>query len=116
MVMNESLRLFPIAGRLERFCKKDVEVNGVFIPKGTVVMVPTFVLHLDPTYWPEPEEFRPERYWTPGKGNPPSSRLIGHNLMSFNIDDVRVVVQSFIVHFSVFTSLFFLITRVIIVC
>ncbi|XP_070268718.1 cytochrome P450 3A12-like [Myotis yumanensis] len=62
MVMNESLRLFPIAGRLERFCKKDVEINGVFIPKGTVVMVPNFVLHLDPKYWPEPEEFRPERF------------------------------------------------------
>ncbi|KAL1765729.1 cytochrome P450 3A9 [Sigmodon hispidus] len=62
MVVNETLRLYPIAGRLERVCKADVEVNGVFIPKGTVVMVPTLVLHKDPTYWPEPEEFRPERF------------------------------------------------------
>ncbi|XP_054570890.1 cytochrome P450 3A12 isoform X2 [Eptesicus fuscus] len=62
MVMNESLRLFPIAGRLERVCKKDVEINGVFIPKGTVVMVPSFILQRDAAYWSEPEEFRPERF------------------------------------------------------
>nr|XP_036873816.1 cytochrome P450 3A12-like [Manis javanica] len=62
MVVNESLRLFPVAGRLERLCKKDVEIKGVLIPKGTVVMVPIFVLHQDPQLWPEPEEFRPERF------------------------------------------------------
>ncbi|XP_071461843.1 cytochrome P450 3A19-like [Marmota flaviventris] len=62
MVVNETLRLFPIAGRLERVCKKDVEINGVPIRKGTVVMMPNYVLHRDPQYWPEPEEFRPERF------------------------------------------------------
>ncbi|XP_014652589.1 PREDICTED: cytochrome P450 3A12 isoform X6 [Ceratotherium simum simum] len=62
MVLNESLRLFPIAGRLERVCKKDLELGGVFIPKGTVVMVPTFSLHREPEFWPEPEEFHPERF------------------------------------------------------
>ncbi|KAM5329865.1 cytochrome P450 3A12-like isoform 1-T1 [Glossophaga mutica] len=62
MVLNESLRLFPVLGRLERVCKKDVEINGVFIPKGTVVIVPSFILHRDPEYWSEPEEFHPERF------------------------------------------------------
>uniref|UniRef100_H0WP86 unspecific monooxygenase n=1 Tax=Otolemur garnettii TaxID=30611 RepID=H0WP86_OTOGA len=62
MVVNETLRLFPIAGRLERVCKKDVEIKGVLIPKGTVVMVPTYALHRDPKYWTEPEEFHPERF------------------------------------------------------
>uniref|UniRef100_G1LCJ9 unspecific monooxygenase n=1 Tax=Ailuropoda melanoleuca TaxID=9646 RepID=G1LCJ9_AILME len=62
MVLNESLRLYPIAGRLERMCKKDVEISGVFIPKGTLVIVPTFSLHRDLDLWPEPEEFRPERF------------------------------------------------------
>lgn len=71
MVMNESLRLYPIAGRLERVCKADVEVNGVLIPKRTVVVVPTLVLHKDAKYWPEPEEFRPERYRDMGKINYP---------------------------------------------
>nr|ABI63602.1 cytochrome P450 CYP3A70 [Macropus giganteus]ADR00354.1 cytochrome P450 CYP3A70 [Macropus giganteus] len=62
MVIHEILRLYPIAGRIERVAKKTVEINGVKIPKGTVVMVSPFVLHRDPDYWPEPEEFRPERF------------------------------------------------------
>ncbi|XP_021267471.1 cytochrome P450 3A29-like isoform X4 [Numida meleagris] len=62
MVVNESLRLYPPLGRIDRICKKTVEFNGVTIPKGMVVMIPVYVLHHDPTYWPEPEEFRPERF------------------------------------------------------
>ncbi|XP_048224124.1 cytochrome P450 3A9-like [Perognathus longimembris pacificus] len=62
MVVSEVLRLYPIAGRVERVCKKDVEINGVFIPKNTAVMVPNYALHHDAKYWPEPEEFRPERF------------------------------------------------------
>lgn len=62
MVLNETLRLYPVAGRIERVCKKDVEINGVFIPKGTVVMMPSIVMHRDSAFWPEPEEFRPERF------------------------------------------------------
>ncbi|XP_005413827.1 PREDICTED: cytochrome P450 3A14-like isoform X2 [Chinchilla lanigera] len=61
MVVNEALRLYPVANRLERVCKKDVQINGTVIPKGTTVMIPAFALHWDPEYWPEPEEFRPER-------------------------------------------------------
>ncbi|TFK10501.1 arginyl-tRNA--protein transferase 1 [Platysternon megacephalum] len=62
MVVNETLRLFPAGGRIERVCKKTIEINGVTIPKGTVAMIPAYVLHQDPEYWPEPEEFRPERF------------------------------------------------------
>ena len=62
MVLNETLRLYPIANRLERVCKKDVELNGVYIPKGSTVMIPSYALHHDPQHWPDPEEFQPERY------------------------------------------------------
>ncbi|XP_038568884.1 cytochrome P450 3A40-like [Micropterus salmoides] len=61
-VVNESLRLYPIAPRLERVAKATVEINGLVIPKGMVVMVPTWPLHRDPDLWPEPEEFKPERF------------------------------------------------------
>ncbi|KAM6054308.1 cytochrome P450 3A9-like [Chlamydotis macqueenii] len=62
MALNETLRLFPLGGRLERVSKKDVEINGVTIPKGTLVIIPTYTLHHNPEYWPNPEEFRPERF------------------------------------------------------
>ncbi|XP_072415399.1 cytochrome P450 3A21-like isoform X1 [Chiloscyllium punctatum] len=62
MVISETLRMFPPAPRLDRVCKKDVQLNGITIPKGTIVMVPSYVLHRDPDYWQEPEEFRPERF------------------------------------------------------
>uniref|UniRef100_A0A8D2F2I5 Cytochrome P450 3A n=1 Tax=Theropithecus gelada TaxID=9565 RepID=A0A8D2F2I5_THEGE len=62
IVVNETLRLFPVVSRVTRVCKKDVEINGVFIPKGLAVMVPIYALHHDPKYWTEPEKFCPERF------------------------------------------------------
>ncbi|XP_043945401.1 cytochrome P450 3A30-like [Protopterus annectens] len=62
MVINESMRLYPNGGRTERISSKTVEINGVTIPKGTVIMVPLYALHRHPNHWPDPEEFRPERF------------------------------------------------------
>uniref|UniRef100_A0A8C1F1A1 unspecific monooxygenase n=1 Tax=Cyprinus carpio carpio TaxID=630221 RepID=A0A8C1F1A1_CYPCA len=64
--LNESLRLFPIVARLERVCKKTVDINGLLVPKDVVVMIPTFALHRDPDYWSDPESFKPQRFT---KGN-----------------------------------------------
>ncbi|KAM3871736.1 cytochrome P450 3A30-like [Diretmus argenteus] len=69
MVMNESQRLYPIGNRLERIAKASVEVNAVTIPKGTAIMIPVYVLHHEPTLWPEPEAFRPERFSKENKDN-----------------------------------------------
>ena len=63
MVVNESMRLYPVANRIERMAKASVEVNGVTIPKGTLIIVPVYTLHRDPALWPEPEAFKPERYY-----------------------------------------------------
>ncbi|NWV22925.1 CP3A9 protein, partial [Origma solitaria] len=62
MTVQETLRMYPLGGRIERTCKRDVEINGVTIPKGVVVTIPPYILHRDPEYWPNPDEFRPERF------------------------------------------------------
>ncbi|XP_015732491.1 cytochrome P450 3A9-like [Coturnix japonica] len=62
MAVSETLRLYPLGGRIERVCKRDVEINGVTIPKGTIVIIPPYTLHRNTEYWPNPEEFRPERF------------------------------------------------------
>ncbi|XP_076416420.1 cytochrome P450 3A2-like isoform X5 [Peromyscus maniculatus bairdii] len=69
MVLSETLRLYPITNRIFRTGKQDDKIGGVFIPKGSLVMVPIYALHHDPEYWPEPEEFHPERFSKENKGN-----------------------------------------------
>nr|XP_040133681.1 cytochrome P450 3A4-like [Ictidomys tridecemlineatus] len=75
MVVNETLRLYPVVERIVRICKKDVELNGVLIPKGTIVAIPTYSLHQNSTYWSEPEKFYPERF---SKKNKDSINLYLH--------------------------------------
>ncbi|KAI5091213.1 cytochrome P450, family 3, subfamily A, polypeptide 65 [Silurus meridionalis] len=67
--LNESLRLYPVAYRLERVCKKTVEIKGVTIPKDTAIFIPTYTLHRDPEYWTDPDTFNPERFTQENKEN-----------------------------------------------
>ncbi|TNN30708.1 Cytochrome P450 3A40 [Liparis tanakae] len=60
-VVNESLRLYPPAGRLDRVAKETVKIGDITIPKDMLVMVPVYALQRDPELWPQPEEFRPDR-------------------------------------------------------
>ncbi|KAH6943510.1 hypothetical protein HPB50_022418 [Hyalomma asiaticum] len=62
-VLSESLRMYPsLPGSIRRTCDGDYEYNGIRILKGMNVYVPTLDLHHDPTLWPEPTKFDPERF------------------------------------------------------
>lgn len=62
MVIAETLRMFPPAFKYSREASKDCVILGQRIPTGLVVEVAVVHLHYNPTIWPEPEKFIPERF------------------------------------------------------
>ncbi|XP_062864386.1 cytochrome P450 4V2 [Trichomycterus rosablanca] len=61
-VIKESLRLFPSVPFFARSICEDTYINGYKVPKGVNAIIMPFALHRDPRFFPEPEEFRPERF------------------------------------------------------
>ncbi|XP_008923000.1 cytochrome P450 4V2 [Manacus vitellinus] len=63
-VVKEALRLFPSVPMFARTLREDCCISGYQIPKGATVLVLTYALHRDPEIFPDPEEFRPERFFS----------------------------------------------------
>ncbi|OWF55008.1 cytochrome P450 10-like isoform X2 [Mizuhopecten yessoensis] len=61
-VIKETFRLYPITFATSRFVQKDIEVGGYNLPAGTHVQANLYGMFRDPEYFPDPEEFRPERW------------------------------------------------------
>ncbi|XP_037382244.1 cytochrome P450 4V2-like isoform X1 [Talpa occidentalis] len=62
-VIKETLRLFPSVPLFARHLSEDCEVAGYRIVKGSQALVLTYALHRDPRFFPDPEEFKPERFF-----------------------------------------------------
>ncbi len=63
----ESMRLYPPAWTLGRRLTADVVVDGWTLPAGSLVLASQWVLHRDPRFWPDAEEYLPQR-WIDGDG------------------------------------------------
>ena len=61
-VMKESLRLHPIIPMVVRFLMKPATIGGVRLPAGVSVGPSIILAHQDPSNFPEPDRFRPERF------------------------------------------------------
>ncbi|KAJ7950308.1 Cytochrome P450 [Quillaja saponaria] len=68
-ILKETMRLYPaapLAGPHES--NEDCIVGGYHVSAGTRLMVNLTKIHRDPRVWPDPLEFRPERFLTTHKG------------------------------------------------
>jgi len=63
-VVREVLRLRPPALAGLRKLTGPAQVGDRVLPAGTMTMVPIPLLHRDPRFFAEPEQFRPERWLT----------------------------------------------------
>ncbi|KAL0108377.1 hypothetical protein PUN28_015132 [Cardiocondyla obscurior] len=82
-VLNETLRLWPIASVLDRLCVKDFELppaepgqKPFLVKKGMSVWFPVYALQRDPKYFEKPDEFHPERFLDENKKDVNSSVYI----------------------------------------
>ena len=74
-VLKETLRLYPPA-ETNRKGSKDIVLSDPLDPtgrkyptEGMMVVISPHAIHTDPTYWPHPNEFLPER-WLPSSSPP----------------------------------------------
>jgi len=55
--VEESLRLEPAAGRVDRYATEDVELGGAHIGRGDLVIVSLTAANRDPAMFPDPDRF-----------------------------------------------------------
>nr|CAH0107507.1 unnamed protein product [Daphnia galeata] len=108
-VIHEVLRMFPPVPRVERGCNKEVTYNGIHIRKGMVVTVPTFALHYDEEYYPDPYRFNPERWDSESEIKPSSYVFMPFGMgprncvgMRFAMEEIKIALCTIVKHFRFF--------------
>ncbi len=61
-VVNETLRLYPSAPITSRTTCKTMELGGVTIPAGSVIILPIYAVHHHRGLWEQPNVFDPARF------------------------------------------------------
>jgi cytochrome P450 len=99
-VMKETLRLRPVVVDVVRKLMEDTEVGGRMLPAGRYVVPAIALVHLREDVYPDPHEFRPERFlegqpepyaWIPFGGG--VRRCIG---AAFAQQEIKIVLRTLI--------------------
>ena len=71
-VLAESMRLYPPAWMLGRRVTVPYRIGEHQLPKDTVLLMGQWIVHRDPRWWPEADQFRPERWMPHGSALDPA--------------------------------------------
>ncbi|XP_037955779.1 probable cytochrome P450 6a13 [Teleopsis dalmanni] len=65
-VLHETLRKYPVGPTLKRMTRKDYKIPNSehIICENTIVVIPVYAIHHDPSIYPEPDKFDPMRFST----------------------------------------------------
>ncbi|CAG7731689.1 unnamed protein product [Allacma fusca] len=108
MVISETLRLHSIAVRTERTCTKAYKVPGtdVTLEKDMLVTIPSYAIHHDPEYYPNPEKFDPLRFTKENisKRHPFAYQPFGHGPRNcignrFALTEAKIAMAQLILNF-----------------
>ncbi len=61
-VIKESNRIYPPAWAIGREAMEPIVLGDVAVPVGTQLLLPQWVVHRDPRWFPDPMAFRPQRW------------------------------------------------------
>jgi cytochrome P450 len=98
--IQETLRLRPVISIVIRRLTESIELGGYRLPAGVSVVPSIHLIHRDPTIYPEPDRFRPERFletppgtytWIPFGGG--VRRCLG---ASFAQQEMAIVLQELV--------------------
>jgi cytochrome P450 len=98
-VVKESLRLRPIIPLVARRLQEPTEIGGHLLPAGVTVTPSIWLMHRRPDIYPNPDEFRPERFleepagtytWIPFGGG--VRRCLGASFAMFEMKQVLAAI------------------------
>jgi cytochrome P450 len=61
-VIQEAMRMYPPSWLLPRTATRETRLGGHVVPAGTTVLISQYMLQHDPSVFPEPERFDPDRW------------------------------------------------------
>lgn len=61
-VVSETLRLNPVVVSVTRYLKQPLELMGYQLPAGTSLFPSIYLVHQREDIYPEPKQFKPERF------------------------------------------------------
>lgn len=75
-VLKDSLRLYPPAPVMTRLANQDLDLAGTRVPKGSLIVIPIFVLHRHQRLWDDPNRFDPDRFLPENEAKYPRTQFM----------------------------------------